>query len=199
MVNMKKKVDNLNPANMLTMLRIALVPLYIWFFSMQRWDAIFIALLVFIIAALTDMFDGKIARRRAEITRLGKFMDPLADKLLIIGALAQFWIVGLVNFWLVSVIIIRDVWITIIRINAMTKGTELKTSENAKLKTTIQLTVVITIIVFTGSRFLALHLGYSGQLVDIGFYKIFFNLLLSVAVIFTLYSGFKYLIRGRIA
>jgi len=196
---MKKKVDNLNPANMLTMLRIALVPLYVWLFSMQRWDTVFIALIVFIIAALTDMYDGKIARRRAEITRLGKFMDPLADKLLVISALAQFWIVGLVNFWLVSVIIIRDVWVTIIRIDAMNKGTELKTSRNAKLKTTIQLTVVITIIVFTGSRFLALHLGYNGQLVDISFHKIFFNLLLSVAVIFTLYSWFKYMIRGRIA
>ena len=132
--NVRKKVSILNPANMLTFLRIALVPLYVWLFAQQKWHTATIALIVFIIAAVTDLYDGKLARRRKEITMLGKFLDPLADKFLVVGALAQFWFMGLVNFWLVSVIIIRDMWVTIMRVIAIKKGTELKTSGNAKLK-----------------------------------------------------------------
>ena len=195
---MNRNVDILNPANLLTFLRIALVPLYIWLFAQQRWYTAILALVVFIIAAVTDLYDGRLARRRREITRLGKFMDPLADKFLVIGALAQFCVMGLVNIWLVSVIIIRDIWVTAIRIAAILKNAELKTSGDAKLKTTIQLTVVITIIVFAGVRIIALHYGYKGPLVDIRYYNIFFNTLVSVAVVFTVYSWIMYIVRGRI-
>ena len=184
-------------ANMLTTLRIALVPLYLWLFSHRTWDMAILALFVFIIAAITDLYDGRLARSRKEITRLGKFMDPLADKFLVIGALAQFAFMELVNFWLVGVIVVRDVWVTVMRVIAIKEGKELKTSENAKLKTTIQLTVIITIIVLSGARIVIRHFGYTGPLTDFNAYKIFFNILLSVAVIFTLYSWFKYLFRGH--
>jgi len=144
------------------------------------------------------LYDGKLARSRREITTLGKFMDPLADKFLVVGALAQFCFMGLVNFWLVSIIIVRDLWVTGRRILAIKRGTELKTSENAKLKTSIQLTVIITIIVFTGIRIIALHFGYKGPLVDINTYRMFFNGLLSIAVIFTIYSWFRYVVLGNV-
>ena len=83
------------------------------------------------------------------------------------------------------------------RIAALMKNAELRTSGNAKLKTTIQLTVVITIIVFAGVRIIALHYGYKGPLVDISYYNIFFNTLVSIAVVFTVYSWIHYIIRGR--
>jgi len=191
------KVSIINPANLLTSLRIVLVPLYLWLFSRGTWPAGVTALVVFVTAALTDLYDGRLARRRKEITKLGKFMDPLADKFLIIGALAQFCFMGLVNFWLVGIIIVRDIWVTIMRIAAIMKGVELKTSGNAKLKTTIQLTVVITIIVFTGARITALHFGYSGSLVSINAYRIFFDSLVSVMVVFAVYSWFRYMLQGR--
>jgi CDP-diacylglycerol--glycerol-3-phosphate 3-phosphatidyltransferase len=184
-------------ANMLTTLRIALVPLYLWLFSHRTWDMAILALIVFLIAAITDLYDGRLARSRREITRLGKFMDPLADKFLVIGALAQFAFMELVNFWLVGIIVIRDVWVTVMRVIAIKKGKELKTSENAKLKTTIQLTVIITIIVLSGARIIVSHFGYNGPLIDFNAYKIFFNILLSVAVIFTLYSWFRYIFRSH--
>ena len=182
----------LTPANLLTSLRMILAPVYLWLFSLHTWDSIIIALVVFIAAAVTDLYDGRLARSRKEITRLGKFMDPLADKVLVIGALAQFALMGLVNLWLVGIIVIRDVWMTILRISAIRKGTELRTSENAKVKTTIQLTVIITIITFTGARIIAGHFGYSGPLTDFKIYKIFFNALVSVAAAFTLYSWYTY-------
>jgi len=196
---MRKEAGIFNPANILTFLRIALVPLYIWLFSIGRWYTAIIALVVFVAAAVTDLFDGRLARRRKEITKLGKFMDPLADKLLVIGALAQFCVMGLVNFWLVGVIILRDVWVTAMRVVAIARGTELQTSENAKLKTTVQLVTVITIIVFTGARIIALHFGYTGPLVNADRLRMFFNVLVSVAVVFTVYSWVRYMVRESVA
>ena len=185
----------LNPANMLTMLRIMLVPLYLWLFAIKTWEAVALALIVFVIAAVTDLYDGKLARSRKEITKFGKFLDPLADKFLVIGALVQFWVMSLVNFWLVVIIVLRDVWVTIMRIIAIKNGTELKTSSDAKLKTTIQLTAIITTIVFTGVRLIVMEFfpDYSGQWINIENYRTFFNGLLLVAVVFTLYSWIRYI------
>jgi len=184
-------------ANLLTSLRIVLVPVYLWLFSLLTWTSIILALVVFVGAAMTDLYDGRLARSRREITRLGKFMDPLADKFLVIGALAQFGVMGLVNLWLVGIIILRDVWMTILRVIAIKKGSDLRTSGNAKLKTTIQLSVIITIIVFTGARMIARHFGYSGPLTNLAAHRIIFDTLVSIAVMFTLYSWFTYLLRRQ--
>jgi CDP-diacylglycerol--glycerol-3-phosphate 3-phosphatidyltransferase len=196
-VKMIKKL--LYPSNLLTIFRIALVPLYLWLFGQMTFQSILLALIVFVVASLTDLYDGKLARRRKEITKLGKFLDPLADKFLVIGALIQFWIIGLVNVWLVGIIVFRDIWVTMMRIGAIISGKELTTSKDAKLKTTIQLTVVITTIVFTGLRTLAMEMypGYSGQWVDINSYRIFFNCLLFIAVAFTVYSWFRYVFNSK--
>jgi len=177
------------------MLRIILVPLYLWLFAIKTWGTVVLALIVFVIAAVTDLYDGRLARSRKEITKFGKFLDPLADKFLVIGALVQFWVMSLVNFWLVVIIVLRDVWVTIMRIIAIKNGTELKTSSNAKLKTTIQLTAIITTIVFTGVRLIVIDFlpDYSGQWVNIENYRTFFNGLLLVAVVFTLYSWIRYM------
>jgi CDP-diacylglycerol---glycerol-3-phosphate 3-phosphatidyltransferase len=190
---------NLTLANMLTIFRIILVPVYLWFFSRGTWGSVVIALIVFVTAAVTDLFDGRLARQRKEETSLGKFLDPLADKFLVLGALVQFWLMGLVSAWLVGIIVIRDVYVTVMRVNAIMKGTELKTSGDAKLKTGIQLTVVITTIVFNGGRMIAMSLApdYSGFWIDINNYIVFYNGLLSVAVIFTIYSWVKYLIPAK--
>ena len=191
------KAGILNPANVLTISRILLVPLYMWLFSRGLWITAVCALVVFIIAAITDLYDGKLARSRKEVTKFGKFLDPLADKFLVIGALVQFWTMGLVNIWLVGVIVVRDIWVTIMRIMAIKKGKELKTSRDAKLKTTIQLTVVITIIVFTGGRMMAINFGYMGPWINLNWFRIFYNGLVSIAVIFTVYSWFKYIFKIR--
>ena len=190
----------ITPANILTFIRIALVPLYLWLFGLKSFVAVLLALIVFVIAAVTDLYDGRLARSRKEITRLGKFLDPLADKFLVIGALVQFWMMGLVNIWLVSIIIVRDIWVTAIRVYAIAGNRELKTSKDAKLKTTIQLTVVITTIVFTGARAAIIEYipDYNGVLIEIDRYRLFFNFLLVVAVVFTLYSWFNYIRHNRV-
>ena len=192
-------MSNLTLANILTLFRILLVPVYIWYFAKQTWLGVVIALIVFIVAAVTDLFDGRLARSRKEVTKLGKFMDPLADKFLVIGALVQFWLMGLVNGWLVSIIVIRDIYVTYMRVHAIMTGTELRTSSDAKLKTTIQLTVIITTIVFTGVRMIVITAlpEYSGGWIDITNYQLFFNGLVFIAAAFTVYSWVNYIAAGR--
>ena len=193
------KTNPFTAANILTLVRILLVPLYLWLFAGKTGLTVILALIVFVIAAVTDLYDGRLARSRKEITKLGKFMDPLADKFLVVGALVQFWGMGLVNIWLVGIIILRDVWVTLMRLIALSQGKELKTSSDAKLKTTIQLTVVITTIVFTGVRTIVMDFlpDYNGQWVTIENYRLFFNGLLSIAVVFTLYSWFRYMFQRK--
>ena len=186
-------------ANILTMFRIILVPLYLYLFAMRTWYGVFLAGIVFGIAAVTDLIDGRIARNRNEVTRLGKFLDPLADKFLVIGVLIQFCLMGLMNAWLVGIIVVRDVWVTSLRIHAIARGKELKTSGNAKLKTTIQIVVISTTIVVFGVRSVVIELlpGYAGQWIELGNYRLFFNVLLLVAVVFTLYSWGRYMLGGE--
>lgn len=194
---MKTRVSNLNPANLLTFSRILLMPLYLWLFARPSWEGAILALFVFVAAAVSDLMDGRLARSRREITPLGRFMDPLADKVLVVGALVQFWVLGLVNPLLVGVIVVRDVWVTVMRVVAIARGTVFKTSGSAKLKTTIQLTTVITIIVLTGVRRFLTEATLTGWWTNPGLYRILFDGLLAVAVAFTLYSWFRYLLGRR--
>ena len=183
-------------SNMLTMFRIVLVPVYLWMFAQETVTGAVGALLVYIIASVTDLYDGKLARSRREVTTLGKFLDPLADKFLVIGALLQFSYMGLVNIWLVGIIVIRDVWVTVMRIHAMRTNQELMTSSDAKVKTTIQISVIITIIVFWGVRSILVQTGVTGTVIDVSLYRLFFDVIVGVAVVFTLYSWGKYMITG---
>jgi CDP-diacylglycerol---glycerol-3-phosphate 3-phosphatidyltransferase len=191
-------VSIFNPANALTAFRIVLVPLYIWLFACNTWESLIFALIAFVTAAVTDLYDGRLARSRKEITKLGKFMDPLADKFLVVGALVQFWMAGLVWFWFVVVIVVRDMWVTAMRISAIARGTELKTSGDAKLKTTIQLTAIITTIVFYGARLIVMRFApsYQGFFVDLAVHRLLYNGLVAVAAAFTVYSWITYLTAG---
>ena len=96
------RVSMLNPANLLTFIRILLVPVYLWLFARGTWGSTTAALIVFVIAALTDLVDGRLARQRKEITKLGRFMDPLADKFLIPGMMKGGVLVPYFS-WLVGV------------------------------------------------------------------------------------------------
>ena len=109
--------------NFLTGLRIVLTPVFLaLIFSDSGFNKI-LALLVFTVASLTDFFDGWFARRDKTVSSLGRFMDPLADKLLVSSALISFVILGMVEAWLVGAMLIRDAVITSLRVYAIRKGT----------------------------------------------------------------------------
>ena len=120
-------------ANKLTIMRVVLVPVYI--ILMLVFESKIPALIVFIIASLTDLLDGQIARRRNQITDFGKFMDPLADKLLVTSALVLFVQLGQMPAWAVMVIIAREFAVSGLRMVAAASGDVIAAAWSGKIKT----------------------------------------------------------------
>jgi len=155
-----------NLANKLTFLRIALVPVFMLFIFTDHPMTRLLALLIFIGASLTDLYDGWLARRHNYITDLGKFMDPLADKLLVSAAFITFVELQELSIpaWMVIVIISREFIITGLRTLAAAKGRVLAASRAGKYKTTSQMTSIIIILII-----LALNALYKSGYINLKF------------------------------
>jgi CDP-diacylglycerol--glycerol-3-phosphate 3-phosphatidyltransferase len=125
-----------------------LTPLFLYCYSRPslQWQLGGVA--IFVLASLTDWYDGYIARKYGVITRLGQFLDPLADKILVLSGFYLFVYMGILNFWLVTVIAFRDIFVTVLRIYALFVGMPIITHLVAKWKTFIQM-VFQFIILFT--------------------------------------------------
>jgi len=136
----------LNTANKLTMLRVLLIPVFLVLLYLDFPYNNYFALAVFIIASATDGVDGFIARRRNQITDFGKFMDPLADKILTFAAMIWFVEAGLMPAWLVLIVIVREFFVTGIRLVAVAKDRVIAASMSGKIKTVV--TMVCLIIMF---------------------------------------------------
>lgn len=139
----------MNLANKLTVLRIVLVPFFVAFLLVDAIPYNFaFALFFFIIASITDALDGKIARKRNLVTDFGKFLDPLADKVLVVSALVCFVELNLVPSWVVVIIIAREFMVTSIRLVAVSseKKVVISASIFGKLKTITQMVGIIGIL-----------------------------------------------------
>ena len=134
--------------NQLTILRILLTPLFLYLFIQESADQQLAGTIVFFIASATDWYDGYVARKFNVITRWGQFMDPLADKILISSALCVFAYLGYIHWWMIIVIVIRDFFITFLRLFALHMGKSIVTSYFAKWKTTVQMTAVFIMIIY---------------------------------------------------
>ncbi len=134
----------MNLPNKLTILRIILVPVFVFvllsdcFGDSSRWAA----LAIFIIASLTDLLDGKIARKYGLITNFGKFMDPLADKMLVCSALICLVELGRIYSWMVIVIVVRDFVISGFRLVAAERGKVIAANSWGKFKTASQMVMI---------------------------------------------------------
>src|SRR3989339_959025 len=149
MFRSRKRRSLVNLANKLTLARIFLLPFLIFFMYVDNFWTRICALIIFIAAAVTDTFDGIIARRNKTITTLGIFLDPLADKLIISAALISF--VGLrephIPAWMVILIISREFVITGLRSLAAAKNVIIPADKSGKFKTTSQITSIITLMI----------------------------------------------------
>lgn len=173
----------LNLANMLTMARIFAVPVLVLLLSLEHsYHTEFLAYLssgLFILASLTDMADGYIARRQNLITNLGKFLDPLADKLLISSVLIMLVDLGWVDAWIVVVIICREIAVTGMRGVAADKGVVIAADRYGKMKTIAQSIALVPLLA---------HYPIMGfDPVPIG------TAILYVALALTVFSGGNYL------
>ena len=122
-------------ANKLTILRVVLIPVYFLLMLLPFPGHLWLALAVFVIASLTDFLDGHIARKYNQITTFGKFMDPLADKLLVTAALVIFVQWGQAPAWAVFVILAREFGVTALRLVAAADGTVIAAGISGKVKT----------------------------------------------------------------
>jgi len=194
----------MNLPNKLTLARIGLVPFFILFMELQGVTVSVLALLVFSAASLTDLFDGKIARKYNTVTPLGIFLDPLADKLLISAAFICFVDIPYLGIpaWMVIAIISREFLITGLRTIAASKNVIIPADKSGKLKTTSQMIVIILvllIVIFKEVRIAYnIHMFANGQnhlLLQIITKTPFWAVL--IATILTLYSGFNYMFKHR--
>lgn len=136
----------MNLANKLTMLRIFLVPVFLIFFATDIPYGTFIATFIFIIASITDQLDGYIARSRNQITNFGKFMDPLADKLLVTAALISLVEMQIVPSWAAIIIIAREFAVSGLRTIAASEGVVIAASWWGKIKTVIQIIAIVLLL-----------------------------------------------------
>ena len=183
---------SINIPNALTASRILLTPVFMACLFASGWGWKWAALMVFTIASLTDLYDGYLARRGNSVTTLGRFLDPLADKILASAALIAFVVVGLVEMWLVAVIVGRDVLVTGFRMYALYNGRQVVTSKLAKWKTTAQLTVIFLILTYVSVASTLRRFAYD-WLLDESWSFGLLNGLVGIVALLTVISAVHYL------
>ena len=176
--------------NILTFFRILITPVFIICLFDDFPGAHLWALFLFIIASITDAYDGYYARKNNMVTDTGKFLDPLADKILVSSAFISFAIMGLINFWMVALILFRDLFVTGLRIIMTRNGFTMMTSRSAKSKTGVQLGLIIFTLFFLSLKGLGWVLSNEIHLFILEYELIYY--LTAIAVGFTLYTGFSY-------
>ncbi|MFI3211198.1 MAG: CDP-diacylglycerol--glycerol-3-phosphate 3-phosphatidyltransferase [Peptostreptococcaceae bacterium] len=173
----------MNLPNKLTLFRICLIPVFIFFMASNIENKYLISCIVFIIASITDAMDGYIARKYNLITDFGKFMDPLADKLLVLAALISMTEANLVPSWIVIIIVSRELTVSILRAIAGAEGKVIAASGGGKIKTISQMVAIM---------FLLFGENYNNYIiVSIG------EISLLIATLVTIQSGYEYLSKNK--
>ena len=187
----------MNLANKLTMMRIFLVPVFLVFIAVKNIPyGMIVATAVFAIAALTDKLDGYIARSRNQITRFGKLMDPLADKLLVSAALISLVEYHIIPGWAATIIIAREFAVTGLRSLAASEGIVIAASVWGKAKTVAQIIAIICAL-------LSLTYGqgrlgtFSSIYISQQLLTVVTNVAMSIAIIVTILSGVDYFAKNK--
>jgi CDP-diacylglycerol--glycerol-3-phosphate 3-phosphatidyltransferase len=180
---MQKFQNILSGPNQLTLFRIAAVPVIVILLLFPNRICTFIAALFFSAAAITDYLDGFLARKKGQVTTLGKIMDPVADKLLVSSAFIMLSSLGWVPAWMACVIIGRELAVNGLRNIIAEKGEDLSASNLGKYKTGFQIAAIIPLMI---------HFPFFG--LDV---QVIGKLFLWGALVFTIWSGVDYFVRSR--
>ena len=172
----------MNTANKLTMLRVILIPVYLVLWHLDVSWNIYAALAVFVIASLTDLLDGYIARHFNQVTDFGKFMDPLADKVLVLTAMACFCAAGRFPDWALVIVIAREFAVSGLRLVAVDNGRVIAAGWSGKVKTASTM-VCLCLMHLWGALFsMAVYLDWACVI---------------IIAATTLYSGIEYFVLNR--
>ncbi len=181
------KQDALNLPNLLTMGRVAIIPLVLWLLSNGTPKDCTLAAIVYSLAAITDLLDGYLARRMNVVSVLGKFLDPLADKLLVMAALVWMVPMGRIPQWTVVLLLAREISVTALRSIASSEGVVIAAGGGGKNKTALQMIGILCLI-----------LGYPYHLdigiIDLGMVDLVYvgRWLVYVSLVFSITSAFQY-------
>jgi CDP-diacylglycerol--glycerol-3-phosphate 3-phosphatidyltransferase len=174
--------DALNIPNLLTMARIAAIPFFVWLLDSPTPVRGFWACMVFTGAAITDMLDGYLARKLGVVSVLGKFLDPLADKLIVMAALVWMLPMGRIPAWAVVVLLAREIIVTGLRSVAASEGVVISAGQDGKTKTALQMIGIVALVL--GYPY---HLSYLGidlgmvDMIHVGRMLVYLSLLFSFA------------------
>jgi CDP-diacylglycerol--glycerol-3-phosphate 3-phosphatidyltransferase len=169
-------------ANMVTIFRIIMIPIFLVILLTEMENKEIIAFVIFVIAAVSDSLDGYLARKYNQVTDLGKFLDPLADKLLVTSGLLALLSLNIVQAWIVTLIIIRELFITAFRFYFLINDSVFSASWVAKRKTFFQVTAISILII-------------AGQLPNPLFFFRVGHYVLYLALLLTIYSAFEYVLK----
>ena len=187
---MKGMTLEMNLPNKLTLLRVILVPFFLLFLLVDQiplhglW-----ALLIFAAASVTDALDGHIARSRGLITDFGKFLDPVADKVLVFAALIAFVELGLASSAAVVIMMAREFLVSSMRMVAASKGRVIAAGKSGKVKTAVTMISIVAILLLMALGDLVTGMTVSLPAVS--------NLLIWVCGVITVYSGVEYLVQNK--
>jgi CDP-diacylglycerol--glycerol-3-phosphate 3-phosphatidyltransferase len=194
---MPKLEIQLTLPNQLTLLRVALTPVFVILLMSSSSLYLQLSLVVFVIAALTDWYDGWIARKMGYTSRWGKFLDPLADKILSSAALLAFVGLDLIDGWMVWIVIIRDFLITGLRVYAEYLDKPVVTTRGAQAKTFGQFIVIYYILILYVGRSIPPVYERFGTTIDaLMQYQVLFGMMLTV-LLSTVGTGIAYLFANR--
>jgi CDP-diacylglycerol---glycerol-3-phosphate 3-phosphatidyltransferase len=180
---MPKLQVELNLPNQLTLLRVALTPVFVVLLLSGSPVQLQISLAVYIIAAITDWYDGWAARKLGTITRWGKFLDPLADKILSSAAMLAFVGLGLIDAWMVWIVIVRDFIMTFLRAYAEYRDEPIVTSKSAQAKTFGQFVIIYYILIlYVAQSVPPIADRFGGTIDDLMHPEVLFGMMLTVTL-----------------
>jgi CDP-diacylglycerol--glycerol-3-phosphate 3-phosphatidyltransferase len=192
----------MNFPNILTLSRIFLSPVFMVLLIIENFYARLAATIVFIIAALTDVADGYYARRLGRSSGFGRFMDPLADKILVSTAFLSFVSLGYARGWMVVIIIVREFLITGLRSMAAYRGMVISPSILAKWKTVTQMLAISVILVYATIEPIMSANGHDAPVIPswwlpfFGWHYNLFDVLMLIPLVLTVWTGVDYLMKS---
>lgn len=175
-----------NIPNALTVLRLVLVPLFLWLLLMNTTESRWWAVAVFAVASYTDHLDGYLARKYNIITNFGKLADPLADKFLTLGAFIALSSLGYLSWWFTAIVAVREIGITVLREVLRRRGTVVAASSGGKLKTVLQILLIFALVIPWASF-------VTGDIL-LEVLKYFILIVEFVVLVITVWSGAQYVI-----
>jgi CDP-diacylglycerol--glycerol-3-phosphate 3-phosphatidyltransferase len=190
------RTEFLNAPNVITLARIAMIPVFLWFTWAESKVNSFVAGIVYAVTGTTDFLDGWVARKTGRVTVIGKFLDPLADKLIVMAALVMLVHLGRVAAWVVIVIMAREFMVTGLRTIAMSEGIVISAGQEGKHKTAFQVAAI---------TFLTIHYVYPIDVIffsfdldanKVGTYLLYVSLVFSVWSAWVYFAGFVRAVYG---